>query len=134
MKGLHAFIIIVVMVGLFGCDEHITMKIYGDSPMLDEALNELSVKYDLLGNSIVIASKYEKPDIVIVNGLEALDKVKKLYDTDLLSPDTLSWNIQERIIKNTSMLFIVGKNTNSTKMGINTLTLRIDDVKILRDE
>lgn len=134
MKGVYVLLISILLFGFAGCERKMTMKIYGDSPLLDTELHHLSEKYEAVGRPIVVASKYEKPDLIIVNGVEAISEILKLYNVELKLPDSLGWNIQKKTIDSKQIICIVGTSTATTKNGIHFFTLTIDDSASLKME
>lgn len=127
MKGIHTTILLLAIFSLLGCQEQMTMKIYGDSPLFDEELSALHETCRALGVPILIASEYEMPNLVIVSGFDAIDDVSNLFGFALQTPDSIGWNVVEQTYENSRITFLIAIDEASTKKGIRVLNNKIKE-------
>lgn len=122
MKTIKIFFCVLILSSVVGCDQIAVMKVYGDNEKLDAALEHLTRAFAENDKIMMIGSKYEVPDLVIVNGDVALKQVTKVYGDFQEIKDSTQFDIIIKEKGREKIVFVFGKDESETIRGILFLT------------
>lgn len=122
MKVIKLCLFVLIVSVLASCDRPAVMKIYGDSSALDPALENLRLAFENSGKKLVVGSKYEVPDLVIVNGSESYERVIAVYGNFLPIVDTTQQGLVVKSQGKKQIVFVFGKEEKETIKGIKKIS------------
>ncbi len=122
MKIMHALSwAMVLILGVAACNQPVIMEVYGDESGLDSALHALAGAYAQSGHKLLVGSKYEVPDLVIINGLQAVPHARQSLGGLSFRPDSVRVRVGTLQNGRKTMVYVLGTTLGQTKQGISEI-------------